>query len=442
MGTLDYQHSLHYLYGLQKMGVKLGLTNIRRLLELLGDPQREFCSVHVAGSNGKGSTCAQLAAILQAAGFKVGLYTSPHLVDFSERIKVDGAPVARERVAQLSERLRELVAGSSFFRRGGAYPTFFEMVTAMAFEHFRREGVDVAVLETGMGGRLDATNVVCPRLSIITNISLEHCSFLGDTLAAIATEKAGIVKEGVPLLTAVSQPEALRQIEQVCDRRGAPLHRLQREVELRLKRRWPRPLFDLQTPVGCLQDLSLNLLGDFQLQNAALAVRAAQLLAESGLAVGESAIRRGLEKSDWPGRLQLVGRSPWLLLDGAHNPAAVEQLLHELSLFSHKRLLVVLGLMQDKEAARIVSLFARAADVLIFTRADIPRALAPRQLAAEVEDFSGQVLQVPSVPRALRQALTLAGSEDLVCLTGSLYLVGEAQAWLQGRPMETIRSVQ
>ncbi len=438
----NYQQTLAYLYGLQKMGIKLGLANISRLLASLGHPERQFPSVQVAGSNGKGSTCAYLASILQAAGFKVGLYTSPHLIDFTERIKINNQPIPPERVVELSQRLRTLVAADLCFNSGTNYPTFFETVTALAFEYFREEEIDIAVLETGMGGRLDATNVVNPLLAVITNLCLEHQAYLGETLAEIAAEKAGIIKKQTPVLTAVSQPEALECLEQTCRQQDAALHQLQHEVKAHLQQRWPWQLFSLETPSGTLTDLSINLLGDCQLQNALLAVRAAQLLsAETGWQIEEAAIRKGLAQTQWPGRMQLMATRPWLLLDGAHNPTAVKELLHNLALFPHRRLIVVLGVMEDKDLAGIISLFGQA-DTLILTRAGIPRAASPQELAAKLNNPKGRVIATESVSEALRQAQALTGKNDLICVTGSLYVVGEAQADLSGAALETIRSVQ
>ncbi len=442
MKPTNYQQSLAYLYGLQKMGIKLGLANITQLLASLGNPERQFASIQVAGSNGKGSTCAYLASILQTAGFKVGLYTSPHLIDFSERIKINGQPIPPGRVVELSGRLRTLVAAAPCFNSGANYPTFFETVTALAFEYFREEKIDIAILETGMGGRLDATNVVNPLLAVITNICLEHQAYLGETLAEIAAEKAGIIKKHTPVLTAVSQPEALECLEQTCRRQEATLHQLQHEVKAHLQQRWPWQVFSLETPSGTLSDLSINLLGNCQLQNALLAIRTAQLLsAEVGWTIGEEAIRKGLAQTQWPGRMQLMATRPWLLLDGAHNPTAIKELLHNLALFPHQHLIVVLGVMEDKDLAGIVSLFGQV-DTLIFTRAEISRAASPQQLADTLNNPQGRAIVTENVSEALRQAKALAGKDDLICVTGSLYVVGEAQAALSGAALETIRSVQ
>ncbi len=441
MKLTNYQESLTYLYGLQRMGVKLGLTNIRLLLESLGNPQRKFHNIHVAGSNGKGSTCAYLANILQRAGFKTGLYTSPHLIDFTERIRINGQRIPRERVAGLSEKLRLLVKKIPAFNKGPNYPTYFEMVTAMGFQYFSEEKVDIVVLETGLGGRLDATNVADPLLGIITNICMEHTLYLGETLAEIAREKAGIIKKHAQVLTAVTQDEALRCLKQTCKEQKADLHRLQDETKVLHKQSRSRQVFTVKTPCGTLCDLTISLLGDFQLQNALLAVRAAQLLAEKGWAITGDAIRQGLSRTVWPGRMQVMSARPWLLLDGAHNPAAISGLLDDLSLFPHQKLIAVLGVMEDKDINDIISLFEKA-DTLILTRADISRAALPQELAGALKDRKREIIITGQVPQAIQQAEKLAQEEDLICVTGSLYIVGEAQAYLNKIPLEKVRSVQ
>lgn len=441
MKPTEYQESLAYLYGLQKMGIKLGLANINNLLEALDNPQRQFHSIHVAGSNGKGSTCAYLANILQEAGYKVGLYTSPHLIDFTERIKINEQPVPRKQVVRLSNKLKTIVKNNPLFNPETNYPTFFEMVTALAFQFFSDEKVDIAVLETGMGGRLDATNTVAPLLSIITNICLEHQVYLGNTITDIAVEKAGIIKNNTPLLTAIEQPEALKVMEEKCRKQNASLHHIKNEARYTVKQRWPWQTFTIESPSGTLEDLSIYLLGDFQLQNAILAIRAAQLLSQTGWSVKKEAIRTGLAKTRWPGRMQVMSTRPYLLLDGAHNPTAVKEMLSNLNLFPYKTFIVVLGIMEDKDIAEIVPLFDLA-DILILTCANISRAASPQELASKIKQHRGQILISESVPKAIRQAKSIATEEDLICVTGSLYVVGEAQAELNGNPLETVRSIQ
>ncbi|MBI5788460.1 MAG: bifunctional folylpolyglutamate synthase/dihydrofolate synthase [Candidatus Schekmanbacteria bacterium] len=441
MEISNYRDSLQYLYSLQRMGIKLGLNNIGQLLQSLGNPQDKLKSVHIAGSNGKGSTCAYLADILKAAGYKTGLFTSPHLIDFTERIKINGEQIPKDQVVKLSNKIQQVIGENPQFAGQTNYPTFFEVVTALAFAYFWAEKVDFVVLETGMGGRLDATNVVVPMLSVITNICLEHTVYLGDTLEKIAYEKAGIIKNGIPLLTAAEQDEVIKCFSQTCREKSSPLHRLQDEVKIDIKQRWPWQIFSLQTPTGKFSDLRINMLGDYQLQNTALAVRSAQILAENGLLIGESDIRQGLFATSWPGRLQVLNASPWIILDGAHNPAALSLLVPNLELFPYQKLIMVIGMMEDKDLDAMLKLLDKV-DILILTQAGIGRAASVQKIAGKMQNFPGQIIFSQNVKQGLQNALMCAQKEDLICVTGSLYVVGEAQAYLTGKPLEAIRSIQ
>jgi len=445
----DYRETLDYLFGLQRFGIKLGLTHITTLLEHMGKPQAQLRAVHIAGSNGKGSTAAFLASILREAGYRVGLYTSPHLIDFSERIQVNGVPISEEEVVSLTKRIRaevekmsqkgELWPRSAFqplpspFDPSRATITFFEFTTAMAFLYFQESRVDVAVIETGMGGRLDATNVLDPSLCLISPISLEHQQYLGRTLMQIAGEKAGIIKPKRPLLTTVRQPRILSLFRQKCEELQSPLYAWGKDFR---GRKGGLQLMHFQGRHHQWKQLRLGLAGSHQVLNASLAVAAAEVLMELGFSLSEESLRRGLAEAKWPGRLEVIGDSPKILLDGAHNPAATRVLRRAIEEgFLYRRLILVLGIMGDKDIPKMMAHLVPLADRVVLTRPRIDRAATLDVLRAHASSFGKPTVEIAQVRTALQYALTEAGQEDLVVVSGSLYTVGEARAYLieQGR---------
>jgi len=442
--SVHYRESLDYLFGLQRFGIKLGLANIRGLLKHLGTPHEGLRAVHIAGSNGKGSTAAFLNSILRQAGYRVGLYTSPHLVDFSERIQVDGTPISEERVVQLTDRIRAEVGKME--KTGELWPedqvsslsrdfdpkkatiTFFEFTTALAFLHFREAKVDAVVLETGMGGRLDATNVIDPLLSLITPISLEHQQYLGRTLLQIAGEKAGIIKPGRPLLTTARQPRVIDLFRRKCEELQAPLHVHGRDF--RGKKVGLR-LMDYEGLGHRWKALGLGLAGRHQVVNASLALAAGEMLMNFGFSLEEDHLRAGLSQARWPGRLELVGDSPRVLLDGAHNPGAVRILKEALGEeFPRRRLIMVLGILGDKEIPKMMAHLLPLADFLILTRPRTDRAASLETLREHASPWGRPALEIAEVGAALEKGMSEAGPQDLVVVTGSLYTVGEARAYL------------
>jgi len=440
----SYRGTLDYLFGLQKFGIKLGLDNITVLLKQLGNPHAGFRAIHIAGTNGKGSTAAFLASILRQAGYRVGLYTSPHLVDFTERIQVDGVPITEKRVVQLTEQIRRVVdqmirEGSLWakgtatllpkdFDPGKATITFFEFTTAMAFLHFQEARVEVAVLETGLGGRLDATNVIDPLLSLITSISLEHQQYLGKTLLQIAGEKAGIIKPGRPLLTTARQPEVRSLLEQKCRKLQSPFYVWGRDFR---SRRVGPQLMNFRGRYHRWLKLRLGLGGRHQILNASLALAAAEVLIEGGFSLDEEHLRKGLAETKWPGRLEMIGDSPRILLDGAHNPGAAEVLKKSLKgNFSRRRLILVLGIMADKEIPKMMTHLVPLADLLILTRPRMDRAASPALLRSHASSFGKPMVEVAEVSAAVKYALAEAEKEDLIVISGSLFTVGEARAFL------------
>jgi dihydrofolate synthase/folylpolyglutamate synthase len=440
----DYRESLDYLFGLQRFGIKLGLSNMIALLKHLENPHQGLRAVHIAGSNGKGSTAAFLASILGQVGCRVGLYTSPHLIDFTERIQVDGVPVPERRVADLTDRIREVVremersgelwADSSAFSPAKDFDpqkatiTFFEFTTAMAFLHFREEQADVAILETGMGGRLDATNTVDPLLTLITPVSLEHQQYLGRTLLQIASEKAGIIKPGRPLLSTARQPRVIELFRRKCLELGAPFYAHGKDFQGR--QTGPR-LMDFQGIGHRWDALCLGLAGGHQVLNASLALAAAEILMEKGFSIREDFLRKGLAAARWPGRLELVGDSPRVLLDGAHNPEASRVLKRALQEeFPRRRLIMVLGIMADKDIPKMMSNLIPLTDLLILSRPHMDRAASLEILRKNASPWGKPTREVADVGTAVEKAMGEAGKEDLVVVTGSLFTVGEARAHL------------
>lgn len=390
-----YRESLDWLYNTQLFGVKLGLENISRLVEALDAFPPKNCKViHVAGTNGKGSTCAMVESIARAAGFKTGLFTSPHLVRFNERIQIDGQPVSDELITAGLNQIRDLVASWE------PHPTFFEITTALALRIFKDSQVNVLVAETGMGGRLDATNIIAPSVSVITQIDLDHTQWLGNTLAQIAAEKAGIIKSGVPTIALTQASEILDVIQDAASQQNARL-----------------TVVDQPLP-----HLSIALAGSHQAWNAALALRAIQA---AGLEVDFGAIRKGLSSVSWPGRFQLAANGQ-IILDGAHNPAASARLSQTWrEAFGDAKPTVVIGLLADKDAAGIVRELVPIGREFVTVPVRSQRGVHPEVLANQLRDAGVQFVKAAD---SLKSALGQCSGPILI--TGSLFLVGEALALL------------
>jgi len=408
---VSYSDAIQFLYGLRWFGAKFGLANTFKLAALAGNPQDRLRFIHVAGTNGKGSTCAMLESIYRAAGLRVGLFTSPHLVAFGERIQVDRVPIEEAEVVEGVEALRPLLKQFP----EAEHPTFFEVVTVMALRYFEARRCDVVVWETGLGGRLDATNIVTPMASVITNIQYDHQKWLGETLGSIAAEKAGIIKAGRPVITGADAPEALGVIAAQARAMGAPLT-LVRPGDAHL------PPFDT---------LTLPLLGWHQRMNAAVAWAAARVLTP-WLPITEATLRTGLSRVHWAGRLQLVARSSGqkLLLDGAHNTGGAEILASALrEFFPLAKPTLVLGILQDKDWAAMCKAVAPQAERILLVPVHSERTATPRELAGACRAANplAPVVEFAS----LGAALEATAADTFVVIAGSLYLVGEAMERLQ-----------
>ena len=423
----DINACLQTLFGLRRFGIKLGLGTIRRMLSGLGNPHRRYKTIHIAGTNGKGSVASSLAAVFMRSGYRVGLYTSPHLVRFNERIQINGEQITDEAIISLYRRVRRVMPG-------GREPTFFEFTTAMAFDAFAAAQVDWAIIETGMGGRMDATNVITPELSIVTNISLEHREYLGATIPQIAYEKAGIIKRRRPVVTGIRQPSAWAVLNEAARSRSAPVYRLGRDFKFR--RRGDGRFIYRGIRHGW-SDMATGLAGDYQTLNAALVLAACELLSPKAPRLTLERIRAGLLTTRWPGRLEIVSQKPLLMLDGAHNLDAAKQLARHLRAhFKDRFITMVFGILDDKPYAAMLKLLAPLAGRVIATQAQTGRALPAEKIAASVQALIDDVGIIRNVGDALSYAMQTAAPESVILVAGSLYVVGEAKAALEQKTVQ------
>ena len=417
-----YTECLSSMFGLRRFGIVLGLATIRGLLNGLGDPQRRFSSIHVAGTNGKGSVAATLSSVLQAAGYRVGLFTSPHLVRFNERICIDNRPVSDAAVVDAYRAVQHAPAGKR-------EPTFFECSTAMAFYTFAQKKVDWAVIETGMGGRLDATNILRPKLSVITNISLEHRMYLGNTIAQIAGEKGGIIKYRAPVVAGVKQKTAVSVLRSIAASKSAPLYRFGESFRIR---RRPDGTFDYYGMALTWRGLRKGLPGAHQVENAALVLAACEVLNRKDASIPVPAVRKGLLSARWPGRLEIARSAPLLILDGAHNFIAARTLKKYLvDHLPDRKITLVIGILDDKPYRSMLQSLLPGCNRVVVTRARIDRALPPETLYREARKIVPNTAMVSNVADAVEFALKTTLPKDAVVVAGSLYVVGEAKEYLE-----------
>lgn len=425
---MNYPEALQRLFSRNEFSIKLGLRNIRRLLQLMGNPQNRFPAVHIAGTNGKGSVASFTASVLQASGTKTALYTSPHLIDFRERIRVNGRRISKKEVLDGLARIDRLIQKENR-KRKNFIPTYFEVVTALAFDTFARRKVEVAVLETGLGGRLDATNACRPLATIITHIDQDHQAYLGNSLSSIALEKAGILKRKTPLITAERKKEIVRLFQRLALPKNVPLIQVPNHAGHFVSNSLEEETFDYAGEKWLLPDLKIQLLGTHQIENAMTALRALEELEKKGFSIPENAVRVGLKKTCWPGRFQWVPGQPGLILDGAHNSDAVQTLLNTLHAKKMKRPVFIFGMMKDKEIRKCLRLLSKVSRTFYLVEAKVPRAASVFLLEKELKRLRPKckIYPVGDLGAALALARRSHRSDgSVLCLCGSLYLVGES----------------
>ncbi len=429
-----YETALARLSSFGRFGIRPGLGRIKLLLKLMGNPEREFRTIQVGGTNGKGSTAAMTSSALTAAGFRTGSYFSPHVDDFRERIRINDKMISKSDTARLFDEVYSLARNLSSgqmricaerkLRGQKRIFSFFEIVTAMALKHFSNECVDYAVLEVGMGGRWDATNACDSKVSVITNIDLEHTEWLGNSIRKIAFEKSGVIKEGARVITAETKNDALAEMRKKCEEMNAKLTRVGKEIKVKTIECTDRKnKYRIKTRANDYV-VDLSLLGGRQGINAACAIGAVESL---GLNIPKRAVERGISRAWLPCRLEVVGRNPLVLMDSAHNPSAMRYLRESLNLFDFERLVLVVGMMKDKDIGGVMRGIAPAADVVIVNKPEVERAAEPEIIAKEARRYSKNVYIVRDVRKSVQFARNLASRRDLVLITGSVYMLAEAR---------------
>jgi dihydrofolate synthase / folylpolyglutamate synthase len=423
---MTYGEILSHIYALGRFGMKPGLERISKLLESLDNPQHAFATVHVVGTNGKGSTASFLSSILSAGGYRTGLFTSPHLISFTERIRVDGQEIDEDSVVRLTQRVMAAAPPET---------TFFEIITALAVLYFAEQKVEVAVFEAGMGGRLDATNAMPGMLTVITPVSLDHIEYLGGTIGEIAAEKVGIGKAGAPIISARQDEAAADAIAERATEMGSRLYRSGQDFEAT----WVDGKLEYRGLGQSLSGLSTGITGRYQSGNAGLALAAAEVLAGEGFPLSEQALAAGLEQAKWPGRMELFPGPPRVLLDGAHNPAGAEALAEALADIPRQRLVMVVGVMGDKELSGLLAALLPLADLVLTVAPSLERALPAAQLAEYCREAGANAEAAGAVALGLARAREVAGADDLIVVCGSLFTVGEARSELLSKKFEGFR---
>ena len=425
------EESLSYLYSLIPRGINLGLKNISSVLNELGDPQLKIPSIQIAGTNGKGSTAAFCESILRMAGYRVGLYTSPHLIHFSERIQINRVPLKANEMIGLINRVRKVV------EKIEVPITFFEFSTAMAFLFFAEHKTDINVIEVGMGGRLDATSLCAGDISIITSISHDHTSYLGDKIEEIAFEKASIIKEGGTVFAMNENNKVIDVISRVAEQKSAHLHLLGDHFWIeKTGHEISSQSIAYNHDKIRLKNLEISLIGEFQADNAALAVSACLRHAfAAGKELHEQSIRTGLKTTRWDGRMEVVSCNPTIILDSAHNPAAIKKVAESIQkLFSYARAIVVLGLMKDKPSNEILKILSNFGDQFILVRPNQKRSENPQRLKEILGQYKIPCEVIETIPKAIRKIKQFVQPDDIVCITGSIFTIGEAKLFLKNEP--------
>ena len=427
---MDYGKAIEYIRNTHKFGSRMGLECTQELLRRLGNPHLEFKSIHVAGTNGKGSVTAMLAHVLRCAGFKTGMYISPSLERFTERIQVNLCEISEDDVARLVEKVKLHI--DSMIEEGYHHPTEFEIVTALGFLYFAEKKVDIAVIEVGLGGRLDATNVIEPLVSIITSIGFDHMDVLGDTLGKIAFEKAGIIKNNTPTVVYPQDKEAMDVLHEVAQAKQSDLYEVTFEQLKVNYANFGDQIFDFVFEKKKLKNIVINLSGAHQILNATTVLTALMVMKKVGWSIPDKAIYEGLKNVNWPGRLEIVKRNPDVILDGAHNASGARALSAVLKeYFKGKKVILVIGILQDKQIDEILSIICPHATVVIATKPDSQRAFEPHVLAQIASKFCKRTYVAPDISCAVNMGLDMTDENDILLITGSLYLIGSARKYFK-----------
>ena len=409
-----YNETVEFLYSLEKFGILLGLENITSLLEQLGNPQNKFPTIHIAGSNGKGSTSSYIYGILRSAGYNGALYTSPHLNDFRERIILNGALISKEEIVETTEKIRRIYDPTR--------TTFFEFTTAVAFDYIARSKPDFAVIEVGLGGRLDATNTIQPLVTVITDISREHEDYLGKGIAAVAGEKAGIIKPGVPVITGAGRSEARRVILEIARNKSAKVKEFGKHFATR---KTAIGIFHYQSDGLALKNVSYSMAGSHQMKNAALAIAASEALRDQGYNISEAAIRDGIKRTVFPGRFEILGKKPVTIIDGAHTPEGMRLLKSTFRRhYPGTKPLLLLGILQDKDRKTLLDIIVPLAGHVVCVPPESERAIDPEELAAMVRRRGVSANWASDITEGFEMLKRKAREEDVILVTGSLYVIG------------------
>lgn len=418
---MNYEEAMQYIHGTLKFGSKLGLENIARLLDLMGNPHKKLKFVHVAGTNGKGSTTAFISQILIESGYKTGTFTSPYIQRFTERIKIDNIEIRPEDLTEIVKFVKTKV--DLMLDMGFNHPTEFEIITAVALEYYYRNKCDIVVLEVGLGGRFDSTNIIdAPEVAVITTISLDHTEWLGGTIAEIAYQKAGIIKPDSDTVIYPQKPEAERIFADVCKSMNSRIHLVDLKTIKQKEFGLEGQLFDYKD----YRNLETRLLGDHQLCNAAVAIDACEVLINKGFKIAYNNIRAGIANTRWPGRLEVISSSPLVLIDGAHNLEGGQSLNAALEkYFADKSKIFIVGFLKDKDYHHIMELLADKAELIITVTPNTERAVASAELAEILKKYSHNVKDGVTIGNALQTALDNIDENSMVCAFGSLYMIGD-----------------
>lgn len=429
---MNYNEALEYIHGTKKFGSKLGLQNITELLRLLNNPEKGLKIIHIAGTNGKGSTSSFLSHILMEGNYKVGLFTSPYLEKFTERIRINFENIPEDILAEITVRIKEKV--EEMTQNGFNHPTEFEIVTAIAFEYYKLSNVDYVVLEVGLGGRYDSTNIIDnPLASVITPVSMDHVNILGDTLSKIAWEKAGIIKYNSLVISQVQQQEAEEVIVNVAKEKNSELIFVPTENIIYKEGNDYGSSFDFTYKDNIFNDLETQIVGKHQVYNASTALTTILTLRERGLVeLEDEDIRNGIKNAIWPGRLEVLTRKPTFLIDGAHNLDGIKSLKKSLlDLFNYDRLILGIGILGDKDVDNMVAELASLGDVVIITEPNIFRAMKPHELAEKVKLHNSNYIVEEDIQKAVDRSFEIANDNDLILFAGSLYLIGDVRKYVQ-----------